>query len=235
MAVLANSWAEAGDSVRILTFESAEATPHWPIDERVELVRLGPAPPAARRRRCDPAQRPSCPSIAPGDPGWSTRGRRVVHGPDQRPRARVDLGIRTPVIVAEHNDPHEERPGRAWAIARWLMYRRATRIVVLTRSAADYFRRDLRRRVVILPNPVVRPHGTGTTVATPVERERGRIVAMGRLVHQKGFDRLLEAFARIATSRPGWTVTIHGRGTATWMLVQRARRLGLTARWRCPA
>ena len=234
MAVLANSWAEAGDSVRILTFESAEATPHWPIDERVELVRLDLL---HQRRDVVDAIRHNVHRVR--------RLRRAIQG--GRPEVVVSfmdrtnvlalvstLGIPTPVVVAEHNDPHEERPGRAWTIARWLMYRRARRIVVLTQSAADYFRRDLRRRVVILPNPVVRPHGTGTTVATPVERERGRIVAMGRLVHQKGFDRLLEAFARIATSRPGWTVTIHGEGVERAMLIQRCEALGLTTRVALP-
>jgi glycosyltransferase involved in cell wall biosynthesis len=50
---------------------------------------------------------------------------------------------------------------------------------------------------------------------------------MGRLVRQKGFDLLLEAFARCRTSHPRWTLRILGRGEERQALEAQARALNL--------
>jgi glycosyltransferase involved in cell wall biosynthesis len=233
MAVLADAWVAVGHDVRILTFEPPTATAHWTIDPRVDIQRLDLL---HERRDVLDAVRHTVRRVR--------RLRAAIR--DGRPDVVVSfmdrtnvltlvstLGIRAPVVVAEHNDPHEERPGRAWTMARRVAYRRAARVVVLTRSATRYFRGAVRRRVVVLPNPVVPPLGTRPTAARPAEREQGRIVAMGRLVPQKGFDRLLEAFARIG-DRPGWTLTIHGEGPDRAMLVARCEALGLSGRVALP-
>jgi glycosyltransferase involved in cell wall biosynthesis len=57
---------------------------------------------------------------------------------------------------------------------------------------------------------------------------------MGRLVPQKGFDRLLEAFASIARERPGWSLTIHGEGPQRLPLTERTESLGLAGQVRFP-
>ncbi|MDP9134776.1 MAG: glycosyltransferase [Actinomycetota bacterium] len=57
-----------------------------------------------------------------------------------------------------------------------------------------------------IPNSVSALGGPEPDLATPV------LVGAGRLTPQKGFDRLIEAFAKIAGDHPAWSVRIYGRG-----------------------
>src|SRR3546814_16985490 len=60
------------------------------------------------------------------------------------------------------------------------------------------------------------------------------MAAVGRLVSQKGFDRLLDAFSRIATDHPDWTLVIWGEGPDRAALEEQRRRLGLDGRVEMP-
>ena len=65
---------------------------------------------------------------------------------------------------------------------------------------------DLADRIVCVPNAVPRP------AVKPSDGEAKLIVAAGRLVHVKRYDRLIEAFAKVAAQRPDWVLRIYGRG-----------------------
>lgn len=54
-----------------------------------------------------------------------------------------------------------------------------------------------------------------------------RLVSMGRLAHQKGFDRLIDSFAIIEKAIPNATLTIIGKGVLEEELKDQVRRLGL--------
>ena len=56
------------------------------------------------------------------------------------------------------------------------------------------------------------------------------MLAVGRLVRQKGFDLLLAAFVRIASEFPEWKVVIVGEGPERENLRQQRDALGLAAR-----
>ena len=61
--------------------------------------------------------------------------------------------------------------------------------------------------VKVLPNPL-----TYYPMNVPEKRNRQRILCVGRLNKQKGFDLLIDAFAIIASKCPGWRVDIYGHG-----------------------
>lgn len=62
----------------------------------------------------------------------------------------------------------------------------------------------------------------------PQSRLENRVVlAAGRLVKVKGYDRLLDAFAKVIEKRPDWKLRIYGSGTQADKLSRQARSLGL--------
>jgi glycosyltransferase involved in cell wall biosynthesis len=80
----------------------------------------------------------------------------------------------------------------------------------------------------VIPNPVDLP-------SPPPRAGEGRtLVAVGRLVDQKGFDLLLPAFARIAGVHPDWNLVIWGEGSGRAELEALRDRLGLADRVRMP-
>jgi glycosyltransferase involved in cell wall biosynthesis len=56
------------------------------------------------------------------------------------------------------------------------------------------------------------------------------LIAMGRLVPQKGFDLLLEALAKLKDRYPEWTLTIVGEGELRPQLESLRNELGLDDR-----
>ena len=115
---------------------------------------------------------------------------------------------RIPVVVSERTDPRRHVIPAPWRILRRLTYPWASAIVVQTRSAASFFPTSWQSRVAVVPNPVPR----ATAPAEAVVDVPRRIVAMGRLGPEKGFDLLIRAFSRVASEHPGWSLTILGEG-----------------------
>lgn len=118
------------------------------------------------------------------------------------------VGLPFPMIVSERIDPRAHDPGLMWRVLRRLTYRRASSIVMQTPGVVPWARSIAGRAdVTVIPNPVT----VAEASATPCAR-KPRIVGVGRLVAHKGFDILIDAFARIAAQHPDWELMILGDG-----------------------
>jgi glycosyltransferase involved in cell wall biosynthesis len=121
------------------------------------------------------------------------------------------LGSGASLMISERVDPLHYRIG-AWKnlLRRWL-YPLADCCVVQTERVKAYFDWLPRTSLAVIANPVAIPLRQAEP-AVAGDQGRFRIIAMGRLAEQKGFDRLVDAFARIADDYPSWELFIFGNG-----------------------
>ncbi|WP_127552194.1 glycosyltransferase family 4 protein [Actinoplanes sp. OR16] len=87
-------------------------------------------------------------------------------------------------------------------------YPRLDAVAVLTRADLRSYREALGggTRLVRIPNGIPVRAGVPSPSRTPV------VAAAGRLNRQKGFDLLIEAFARVHVAHPDWELHIFGAG-----------------------
>lgn len=166
----------------------------------------------------------------------SIRSAIKKHAPDvvlsfcDRTNILVLMAARTldvPVVISERSDPAQQYLGTVWEYLRTHAYRSAGCIVALTEASARHLRGRFATTVTVIPSAVDTP-------PVPSNRETAirnrRVLGIGRLEKEKGFDRLIDAFATIASSQPDWSLRILGEGSARASLEDQVRALGLCER-----
>ena len=116
------------------------------------------------------------------------------------------------------------------------IWRRADHIIAVSRSVAHSLTSGLniaQERITVLPSPILPDDLTGRTSADPghpwlSQADSGPpvIVGIGRFVHQKGFDLLIEAFSRVSRQQP-CRLLLFGDGPQREALENRIRQLDL--------
>jgi len=132
------------------------------------------------------------------------------------------FGLSLPVIVCERNDPRMRPLSPFRRTLRWLLYKSASALVVQTRSLLEWGSSMVGQgNVHVIPNPV----GEASSNGSYAFQKDGPIVAVGRLVKQKGFDILLKA---ISLCEQDWQLEIIGDGPDRPNLELLAAELGVT-------
>jgi glycosyltransferase involved in cell wall biosynthesis len=138
------------------------------------------------------------------------------------------LGTKIPVIVSERIHPAHHALPRAWRTARQLVYPLADAVLVQTGDIANWFSSHTRTtRLVVIPN-AARDEQDICPGANHPAAPRPLVLAIGRLARQKGFDLLLEAFARSRLKDEGWHLAILGEGGERQALLAQGDALGLS-------
>ena len=108
---------------------------------------------------------------------------------------------------------------RSWQDLR--IVRRFDQFVVLTQEDAGYW--GEMPNLAVIPNAALELPVVAATPATSC-----RVIAVGRLDYQKGFDRLLKAWSLLSADlRQTWHLDIFGQGEWESMLKQQIEALGI--------
>ncbi|WP_298867511.1 glycosyltransferase family 4 protein [uncultured Gimesia sp.] len=215
-AMMANHWAQAGDSVTLITLDSSESDT-FQLSETVERYELAVMQDSKnliqavfnnrqRVRRLRDV-------IAASQPD-------IVISLTDRMNVLTLLATRKlnrPVLISERSDPRHHPIGRLWSFLRKKTYPRATALVVQTEGVADFCKQWLKEtHIEVIPNAVPTPRSPDIPVVTEqmvLSRPPSHIIyGMGRLSYEKGFDRLIDAFSNLAEKFPNWKLRILGEG-----------------------
>lgn len=228
MVTLANAWAEAGQSVTLTTLAD-DTSDFYTVDHRVERVALDVLERGPERR---------APSVL--------QTLRALRGAIRRSHADVVLsfimkmnvmtllaarGLGIPVVVSERVSAEYPFP-RHWRVARRWLYPGAAALAVQTLAAERGFRSH-NARVRCIPNPVL-TSPVGSERRESKGEARPRLLAVGRLHPQKGFDRLIRSFAEGGLAQRGWELRILGEGPERPALERLVAELGLVESIRLP-
>lgn len=238
---LANYWAVKGWEVTIVTV-TGEDRDFYPLHPAVRRIALG----------LDGASRGSLEGITNN---WrrmrALRGVLVKEQPAIAiafmPTANVLLslaavGLGIPTIGSERIHPPRMPLGELWERARRYAYGRLTALVAQTTLSAEWLAENTsakREQIAVIPNPVTLPLLVNEPRLTLADCKRDMgcarvLLAVGRLDQQKGFDRLIDAFAQLAGQEPEWGLVILGEGGQRAALEEQCRASGLESRVRLP-
>ena len=226
LTYMANYWARTGHRVTILTLEKSDS-PFYFLTDSVEWIALNLA--------CDSATFVG---------GMLKNLRRIylirkaikTSAPDciisfvYSTNILILLAIRflnVPVIISERNHPVYSKENRLiWYLLRRVLYPMADHLILQTKKIKDWFK-DYNKSLHIIRNPVLIMR-EDLEVEPEIKLPSGKlIVAMGQLIEQKGFDLLLQVFARIHRSHQDWKLIILGTGRLLDELKQISIRLGI--------
>lgn len=228
ISLISAAWVAQGWRVTILAFDRPDEPVYHDFDPRVDLRRFGVS------------------TAGGGIRSLLGQGRRILTIRRELRTLQPDVVISmltkinvltlaatigTPhkVIVSERNNPHAQKANRAWNALLGRLYPRAAAIVMQTRASLVCLPQQVRAKAHVIPNPI-----SSAVLADGDGADKRVLTAAGRLTHQKGFDLLIDAFARIADRHPDWILKIWGEGELRLPLENQVRKLGLSQRVKLP-
>ena len=135
--------------------------------------------------------------------------------------------VKTPVIISEHTnyeygftDTRNTFSALIWKVLRRVIYPFADYLTILTER--DKVKYSYMKALAVLPNPLVL-----SDKHLSLQREK-IILGVGRLSYVKGFDMLVDAFAKVEA--PDWRLVITGEGDEREALESKIREYGLEDR-----
>lgn len=132
-----------------------------------------------------------------------------------------------PLVLSERSDPSQQKLGRIWEWLRDRSYRRAEHLIALSDTSAEHLRRRFSVPLSVIPSAVdVPPIRSDREIA----KANRLVIGVGRLEPEKGFDRLIHAFAQATKESSEWRLRILGEGTCLDDLQTLTKQLGLQGR-----
>lgn len=214
LSVVGSELAGRGHAAEIASFDAPGTPDFYPIDPEVVRHRLG----TSRLRSLRPLRsliRSRRPDVAIG----------FMHT-GFMPLAIAGAGMGIPLVASEHTvfAHYRTRPGLPILLRLFAPSIDAS--TVPSQHARDGYPPAIRRKMVVIPNPVVLPQ----IPRSADKGERRVLISVGNLRKEKGHATLIEAFAKLASDHPHWELEIAGEGVERQSLEEQVRRLGLGER-----
>lgn len=223
MTYLANYWAGKGHNVLLVTLDKPDAAPFYPLEKGVSHKALG---------------------VFYGGGRIYNTVKRIVSLrtllKQYRPEVMVSFmdtmnitalvasfGLSHRRIISERIHPSFHPLGGMRRLLRRITYPFASALVVQTQEIKTIFSAWLKIPVYRIPNPVFPPPFLPQAVKKDGIKNKYRIIALGRLQPQKGYDILLNAFAAICKKFPAWELVIYGEGQDRPVLEALTQGLGI--------
>lgn len=233
MTLLANAWVTRGDEITLITLASGDRDT-FPLDPAVHRVALdvaGNSPHLlaalahnlVRVRALRQAIKAARPDAV------------ISFIAESNVRVLVaTAGLHVPVIISERTFLNGHHMRGVWRMLRRRIYPRAAAIVAQTRRCAEDLESLVARPVEVIANPVAGAVVDPDAAAGVAARGPHTLLAVGRLAPEKGFDLLVDAFAKLAATHPDWNLVILGDGPLRSELEQRIAAHGLAGRIAMP-
>jgi len=128
---------------------------------------------------------------------------------------------KTPIIVADRNDPNKIPAKQYLRTIRNILYSKYSDGVVLqTKENEEYFK-NIKNKTTVINNPVV------IDVDTDNVKKENVIVSVGRLIPQKNQLMMIDAFNEIVKEYPDYKLIIYGEGNSREELTKHISNLNL--------
>lgn len=133
------------------------------------------------------------------------------------------------VVISERNDPARQRLPRQWEWSRRWLYRFSDVVTANSHGAIDTMRSYVpEHKLAFVPNPLCE-ESKAEAIPPPADPSP-RLLAVGRLTAQKGYDVLLRAFSLVAPGAEPWRLSIVGDGPLEERMKAAADELEIASR-----
>ncbi|MEO3791197.1 glycosyltransferase family 4 protein [Nonomuraea sp. B10E15] len=235
----ANAMAAAGHDVELVSLVRRRERPLFGLDPRIPIVTLvdqrgGRRPDSLGRRAWRRVRGKVVPRGEFASAYFTERVERAAMDyvaalrdgvlVTARPALNLIAARRAPKGVVTVAQEHMNLPAYPDSIRRQIArhYGRLDAITVLTRTNRHAYERLLPGAPIVkIPNAAHRAEQEPSQQVNPV------VVAAGRLTAQKGFDLLIEAFAKVVAHHPEWRLRVFGTGARKAELDGLVQRLDL--------
>lgn len=136
----------------------------------------------------------------------------------------ANTGNRTPLIVADRNDPSKLPGNKYLRLLRDYLYLFADRVIVQTNKNKAYFSDKVQSKTEVIYNPLILNGMEGKALNSTKSKI---IINIGRLEPQKNQDMLIYAFKKFHEIHPDYKLVIYGEGSCRKELESRVKNLNL--------
>lgn len=139
------------------------------------------------------------------------------------------LGLNKKIVVSERADPLYSGRSKFQFFLERKLYPKAHKVVLQTDYVKRYFTGKVLEKAVVIPNPI-----SDNLPKKNLNKNNKIIVAAGRLIEQKNFKLLINAFYKFSLKNKDYKLLIYGEGCLREELENQVKKLDLENKVQLP-